>query len=346
VGIGTRPSVYVVQPIPSGSLRRLETFADVEMFPHLDKRPSLDEIASKAVGAQYLFALGENFIDRTVIDVARQLKMIGVMEIFPLSIDLEAATEHAIPVAGLPHSAEITETTAEWTFTLLSALSWRLVEAERLLRDGLWVQYQSNALAGDRLRDRTLGIVGLGAIGRGVARRARASGMHVLYADLEPLPPPEEHDLGISRRDLGDLFAESDVVVLCLSLTEDTAGLIGAELIGRMKPDAILINTARGRVLDESALADALEDGRLRGAALDVHSKEWPEHHPTPNPRLLALPNVIMTPHVGTSARQTREWMSSQVVENIHRHHSGYRPLNVLNPEVYGEPPLRHRRIG
>ncbi len=336
----------MVQPIPDGALERLRSFADVDMFPHLDRRPTPEEIAEGTAGTEYIFALGENPIDRAVIESARHLRMIGVMEIFPLAVDIEAATERGIPVTGLPHNAEITETTAEWTFTLMSALSWKLTESERQLRDGKWIQYQTTDLSPDRLRGRTLGLVGLGAIGRGVARRAQASGMQVIYTDKEPLPAATEQALGAYWREIGDLFAQADIVALTLILTKETEGMIGAELLSRMKPDSILVNTSRGRILDESALADALEAGRIRGAALDVHGKEWPEHRPEAHPRLLALPNVILTPHIGTSARQTREWMAGQVVVNIRMHHDGQRPLHLLNPEVYGDPPLEHVRIG
>lgn len=341
-----RPQIYVVQPIPGGALERLRKFAKVEMFPHLDRRATPDEIVAGVADADYIFAVGENPIDRRTIEAAPHLKMIGVMEIFPLAVDIAAATEREIPVTGLPHNAEITETTAEWTFTLMSALSWRLTEAERQLREGRWIQYQTVDLATDRLRGRTLGLVGLGAIGRGVARRALVSGMQILYTDRAPLPAVIEQGLGVFWREIGDLFAEADVIVLSLILTSETVGLIGAELLNRMKPDAILVNTSRGRILDESALADVLEAGLIRGAALDVHGKEWPEHRPAAEPRLLDLPNVILTPHIGTSARQTREWMATQVVRNIELHNAGSRPLHVLNPEVYGEPPLEQERIG
>lgn len=342
----TIPRVYIVQPIPPEPLERLRRLAEVDMFPHLDRRAEPSEIVEGVAEADYVFAIGENWIDAEVIAGARKLRMIGVMEIFPLAVDLDAATARGIPVTGLPHSSEITETTAEFTFALIGALSWRIVEADRFLREGQWIQYQSVVLPTDRLRGATLGVVGLGAIGRGVARRAQAAGMRIIYNDKTPLPASTEQALGVFWREIGDLFAEADVVVLSLALTSQTVDLVGAELISHMKPDALLVNTSRGRVLDEEALADALEEGRIRGAALDVHAWELPDHAPTPNPRLLALPNVILTPHIGTSARRNREWMAAQVVRNFELHLEGKRPLHVLNPEVYGEPPLDHERIG
>jgi phosphoglycerate dehydrogenase-like enzyme len=340
-----RPKVFVVQPAPPGPLERLAEVTDVEMFGELGRRPTVDELAAGIRDADYLFALGENRIDADLLTHATRLCMIAVMEIFPVAIDLGAATARGIPVTGLPSSSEITETTAEFTFALLSALSWRIPRADRFLREGRWVQYQTLALPTDRLRGATLGVVGLGAIGRGVARRAQANGMRVLYTDRAPFPAATEQALQVYWREIEDLFAEADVVVLSTILTTETVGLVGADLLARMKPDALLVNTSRGRVLDEGALADALEAGRLAGAALDVFEHELPDHEPGPDPRLLERDDVILTPHIGTSARQNRDWMAQQVVTNILRHHDGHRPRHVLNPEVYGEDPLDPERI-
>lgn len=342
----SRPRVFVVQPPEPDPLERLREAADVTVFDHLDRRPTREEMLEGIRDADYVFALGENPIDRAMLEAATALKMIAVMEIFPVAVDLAAAAERGIPVTGLPHSAEITETTAEYTFALLSALSWRIPAAERFLREGRWVQYQTRALPADRLRGATLGIVGLGAIGRGIARRARAHGMDLIYTDRAPLPASVEAEIGAGWREIEDLFAEADIVVISTTLTRETEDLIGAELLARLQPHALLVNTSRGRVLDELALAEALEEGRLAGAALDVFRTEVPEPGPGPHQRLLEAPNTILTPHIGTSARQNRRWMANQVVTNILRHHRGQRPRYVLNPEVYGEPPLQPERIG
>lgn len=344
--MSARPRVFVVQPVEPEPLDRLRAVADVVVFDHLNRRATRSEMIAGMRDADYVFALGENPIDGDMMDEAMALRMIAVMEIFPVAIDLDAATERSIPVTGLPHSAEITETTAEYTFALLSALSWRITAADRFLREGRWVQYQTRALPTDRLRGATLGIVGLGAIGQGVARRARAHGMNLIYTDRTPLPPTVEGDIGVGWREIEDLFAEADIVVISTTLTRETEDLIGAELLRRLQPHALLVNTSRGRVLDEVALAEALEKGRLAGAALDVFRTEIPEPDPGPHPRLLAAPNTILTPHIGTSARQNRRWMANQVVTNILRDHRGERPCYVLNREVYGAPPRKTERIG
>lgn len=340
-----RPRVFVVQPVQDEPLQALRDVADVEVFPAVDRYCDGAELLAGVREADYLFELGEVRLSADVLAAAPRLKLIAAMEIFPTAIDLAAATERGIPVAGLPHSSEITETTAEFTFALIGALSWRIPQAERFLRAGRWVQYQTTALPADRMRERSLGIVGLGAIGRGVARRAQAAGMRVMYTDRRPFDAVTESALGVVWRDLDDLFAEADIVVVCATLTRSTEGLVDARVLARMKPDALFVNTSRGRVVDESAVIDALVGKRIAGAALDVFTQERPDD-PRPDPRLIELDNVILTPHIGTSARQTRTWMAQQVVTNILRHMRGERPHQILNPEVYGDSPLTHERIG
>nr|MDQ3344418.1 NAD(P)-binding domain-containing protein [Actinomycetota bacterium] len=235
--------------------------------------------------------------------------------------------------------------TAEFTFALLIGTAWRLPEADRFLRDGQWRQNQSEAFLGTRLYGKTLGIVGLGAIGTDVAVKARACAMDVVYHKRTPLSPAEEVALGAEYRSLEDLFREADFVLLTPPLTAETKGLVGADLIGLMKPTAILVNTSRGQVLDEAALTDALVSGRIRGAGLDVFEEEaLPD--PGPRSRLKDLPNVVLTPHIGSAARETREEMALRAVANIERFLAGQRPMDVLNPEVYGEAPVASERIG
>jgi phosphoglycerate dehydrogenase-like enzyme len=277
---------------------------------------------------------------------APNLKMIAVMEIFPVRVDIGASTARGIPVTGLPHSDIITDTTGEFTFGLIMATSWRIAEADKLLRAGGWLQYQTRTLPTQRLWGKTLGIVGLGKIGRGVARFAKAARMKVIYTDRARLDPSVEQELGAEWREIGDLFAEADIVSLTTTLTDETKGLVGADLLARMKPTALLINTSRGPVLDESALVDALQAGRIRGAGLDVYTVEIPEPNHGPDSRLLAFDNVVLTPHIGTSAEETRRWMCQQVVDNILDHMGGREVRWLLNPEVVGKPPLASERIG
>ena len=341
-----KPKVFVVQPVPPEPLDLLREHAEVEMFPHLDRRATEEEMMAGVAGADYVFALGENPMDSAMIGAAKRLEMIAVMEIFPLAIDIDAATARGIPVTGLPHASEITDSTAEFTFGLILATAWRIPENERLLRAGGWRQYQTRTLPTTRLRGKTLGIVGLGAIGRGVARLAAAAGMRVVYTDRGRLEAKVEADSGAEYRDIEALFAESDIVVLTPTLTESSKHLVGAGLLALMKPNALLINTSRGLVLDEAALIDVLERGAIRGAGLDVYRSEFPGPRPGPDPRLFAFENVVLTPHIGTSAEETRRWMARYVVDTMLMHMDTGELRGLLNPEVVGRPRLSIERIG
>ena len=239
------------------------------------------------------------------------------------------------------------KTAAEFTFALLMATAWRLPEADTFLREGRWQQNQSMAFMGTRLYGKTLGIVGMGQIGQLVARKAAACDMRIIYNKRTPLSPAEGFVLGSAEfRALDDLFVESDFVVLTPALTKETDGLVNERLISLMKPSAILINTSRGPVLDEVALEKALREKRIRGAGLDVYQTEVPEQNPGPIAGLKNLPNVILTPHMGSAARETREEMALRTVKNIERFLAGERPYDVFNPEIYGEAAITNERIG
>lgn len=315
------------------------------MFEYSDRRPTLAETIERSLKADYIFALGENPITKEVIDSASSLRMIASMEIFPTQIDLSAATERGIPVSGLPHDEEITETTAEYTVALLLAVAWGIPRADAFLRRGDWVQYQTTGLPARRLRGTRIGIVGLGKVGRGVARRVQAFDLEVAYHDLKRDHDAEEA-LGLRWEPLDRLLAESDFIVICVVLTNDTLDLFDDALFSSLKQGSVLINTSRGKVLDENALGAALESGKVSAAGLDVYRREIPEPNPGPVSRLLDFEQVVLTPHVGTSAIETREWMAQHVVECIARDMRGERPWPVLNPEVYGEPSMATSRIG
>jgi glyoxylate reductase len=187
----------------------------------------------------------------------------------------------------------------------------------------------------------------MGQIGQLVARKAAACDMKIVYTKRTRLSTAEEISIGAAEyRDLEDLFIESDFIALTPLLTQETKGLVDERLISLMKPSAILINTSRGPVLDEVALEKALREKRIRGAALDVYLTEVPEANPGPVEGLKELPNVILTPHMGSAARETREEMALYAVRNIELFLTGKRPFNVFNPEVYGEAALKDERIG
>ncbi|HUP17026.1 MAG TPA: NAD(P)-dependent oxidoreductase, partial [Acidimicrobiia bacterium] len=304
-----------------------------------------DEVLAAVVDQDILYALGEIPYDARIIAAAADLKLIAAMHASAKFVDREAASKRGIPITLIPN--RIAKTTAEFTFALLMATAWRLPEADGFLRAGDWKQNQSMAFLGTRLFDKTLGIVGLGTVGTDVAIKARACGMKIIYTKRHRLSPAEEASLGADYRTLTDLFMEADFIALTPALTKDTKGMVTADLIAMMKPNAILINTSRGHVIDEGALTQALVEGRIRGAGLDVYENEIPDVDvPGPTEILKSLPNVVLTPHIGTAARETREEMALRTVENIERFLDGKRPLDILNPEVYGEAATRDERIG
>jgi glyoxylate reductase len=340
-----KPKLFVPQPIPEAAVARLERRCELTIYPHTDRRMPYAEMLEAVRDQEILYALGEIPYDKKVIDAAVKLKLIAAMHSSAKFVDKDAATRRGIPVAILP--SRIARTTAEFTFALLMATAWRIPEADRFLRDGKWQQNQSMAFLGTRMFDKTLGIVGMGTIGTNVAVKARACGMRIIYNKRTRFSPLEEASLGAEYRSLMDLMRESDFIVLTPALTKDTKGMITAELIALMKPSAILINTSRGPVVDEAALEQALAEGRIRGAGLDVYENEIPEADvPGPSERMKRLPNVVFTPHIGSAARETRDEMALRTAENIERFLDGKRPLDVLNPEVYGEAARHDERIG
>jgi glyoxylate reductase len=334
----SRPAVFVVQAVPDAALLELRAAARVTVFDASDRIITRDELLAGVLDSQYLWALGEVPVDAGVIDSAAGLRLIAIMEITSRSVDIAAATARGIPVTTLPNMDAVTTSTAEHTLGLMLALARRLPEGERQIRDGRWVQYQSMTIIGTRLAGSVLGIVGLGKVGRKLADRGRACDMQVIYADRRRLDPDVERELGVAWRTVDDLFREADFVALTPSLTASSRGLASADRLASMKPSAYLINTSRGAVLDEHALARILGEGRIAGAALDVFKTEPPTPGGGPIPELLELPNVILTPHLGTATLASRTDMARRVATGILDTIIGRRPADVINPEVFGEP--------
>ena len=338
--------IFVPQPIPEIATEHLKKLGDVTIYPYVDRQIPYDEMLETVADKNILFAVGEVPYDAKLIDAAKELQFIAAMHVSAKFVDFSAATRRNIPVAGIPNVG-LAKTTAEFTFALLMSTAWRLPEANTFLREDRWRQNQSMAIMGSRLYGKTLGIVGLGQIGQLVARKAAACDMRIIYNKRSRLSPAEEFVLGSAEyRNLDDLFMESDFIALTTALTKETEGLVDERLISLMKPNAILINTSRGPVLDEVALEKALRENRIRGAGLDVYQTEVPEPNPGPISGLKDLPNVILTPHMGSAARETREEMAMRTVQNIERFLDGKRPFDILNPEVYGEAARKDERIG
>lgn len=321
-----RPRVFVTRPLPQPALDRLATIADLDLWPgELPPPPSV--IRERVANADGLLCLLTDRIDAQVMESAPRLRVISTMSTGTEHIDLAAATERGIPVGHTP--GILTETTADFAFALLLAAARRVVEGDRLVRQGGWKTWGPMFMLGQDVHGATLGIVGFGAIGQAVARRAMGFDMRVLYTRRSARPV--EGFPSAELVSLDELLRQSDFVSLHVPLTPETRHLIGQRELALMKPTAVLVNTARGAVVDQSALYEALVAGRPAAAALDVTEVE-----PIPlQDRLLELPNVIITPHIASASLATRTRMALLAVENLEAGLAG-RPLpHCANPEVY-----------
>ncbi|MGQ9917042.1 MAG: 2-hydroxyacid dehydrogenase [Bryobacteraceae bacterium] len=286
------------------------------------------ELVERARGAA---AVISQLTDRLGADVIAQLDGVRVIANVAVgydNIDVAAATARGIAVTNTP--GVLTETTADFAFALLMAAARRIPEAHAFVHSGQWRTWIIDLLAGQDVHGATLGIFGLGRIGAAVARRGRGFGMRILYCDERPAPPELERELDARRVPKEELLRDSDFVSLHVPLTPATRHLIGAAELALMKPTAVLINTARGPVVDEAALADALEKRTIWAAGLDVFEQE-----PTVHPKLLGLPNVVLAPHIASASFATRRRMSLMAAENAIAALSGRRPPNLVNPDVW-----------
>ena len=299
--------VLVTREIPAAGLRPLEGF-DVTVLS--EAPPERGELLKAARGAEGVLSTVTERIDAEFMDAAGEgLKVVANMAVGYDNVDVEAATERAIVVTNTP--GVLDETTADVAFLLLLAAARRLGESERILRAGKWKWWGPKLFMGPDVWGKRLGIIGLGRIGHAVARRARGFGMEILYHNRSRKPEAEE-ELAASYLDLDELLETADFVSIHTPLTDETHHLIGAEELEKMKPEAVLVNTSRGPVVDEGALADALAEGRIFAAGLDVYERE-PEVHP----RLLELENAVLAPHIGSGSIETRAKMATLAAENL-----------------------------
>ena len=322
------PRIFVTQPIPEKALARLRAVGNIEINPdstHIITKPELMAALDRN---DYLLCLLHDRVDAEVISVNPNLKLIASMAITPSGVDVAAATARRIPVTTIPPA--VTETTADLHWALLLAVARRIVEGDRALRSGIFPGSQSMHFVGGEVNGKTLGIVGFGSIGEAVARRARGFGIRILYTKRHRLDAQREIMLGVDYRSLDDLLKESDFVSINAVLSPGTVHLIGYRELSLMQPSAYLVNTARGPIVDEKALVRALEEKRIAGAALDVY-----EHEPMVEPGLINLPNVVLTPHLGSAALDTRERVAGILVDNAIAVIEGRRPPNLFNPEIY-----------
>ena len=320
--------IFVTQPVYESALARLRAVAEVRANPDARQVIPRDQLIAGVRGCDILFSLLHDRIDREVIAANPKLRAVASMAITPDNIDVAAATARRIPVTVVPALA--VESTADTHFALLLAVARRVVEGDQLVRAGIFPGSQANYLLGSGVHGKTIGLVGgRGRIGRAVAARARGFSMRILYCGPRPIEKAEEERLGAIHVPLDRLLAEADFVSLHPSLTDETRHMIDARALALMKPTAFLINTARGAVVDEAALIKALTEKRIAGAGLDVF-----ENEPDVNRALTRLPNVALTPHLGSAVFEVREAMANAVVDNVVALLEGRRPPNIVNPEV------------
>jgi glyoxylate reductase len=328
-----KPKVYVTREIPERGLNKIKKYFDAEVWPEYAPPPK-KVIIEKAKNVEALATLLSDKIDSEVFDAAPKLKIVAQMAVGFDNIDIPEATKRGIYVTNTPEV--LTDTTADFAWALLMAVARRVVEADKYVRTGQWkVSWHPAMMQGRDVHHATLGVVGTGRIGYAVAKRAKGFDMKILFYDVIPRPEMEK-DLGAKRVDLDTLLKESDFVSLHVPLMKETYHLINAEKLKLMKKTAYLINNARGPVVDEKALYQALKEGRIAGAGLDVFEQE-----PTPvdNP-LLKLDNVVVAPHISSASYETRSQMAEMVADNLIAFFEGKKPPNLVNPDVMKVRPL------
>ncbi len=312
--------VFLTRRLPEDGIKILESAGlDVEIFPE-DRQLTKEEIIRGAKNADALISLLSDPIDRKVIDSAPKLKVIGNYAVGFNNIDVEYAKEKGIVVVNTP--GVLTETTADLAFALILAASRRVVEGDKFMRNGKFHGWAPMLLLGKEVYGATLGIVGAGRIGQAVGRRAKGFNMRILYYS-KTRKPAFEREVGAEYRNLDDLLRESDIITLHVPLTPETKHLIGEREFKIMKDGTILVNTARGEVVDEAAMLRALKSGKLFAAGLDVFYGE-----PKVNPELFKLKNVVLTPHIGSATEKTRRKMAEMVCSDVVRVLAGEEPEN------------------
>jgi glyoxylate reductase len=321
-----KPSVFVTRQIAATALQRLTEHAQVETWSEEDP-PPYALLTEKAAQVDGMLTLLTDKIDAPLIEGAK-LQGIAQMAVGYDNIDINAATRKGIPVGNTP--GVLTETTADFTWALLMAAARRVVESDKEVRAGIWRAWGPDVLTGYDVYGATLGIIGFGRIGQAVARRAKGFGMQILYNDPD-CGDQAGKELGAECVSLDDLLARSDFVSLHTYLSQETHHLIGRAQLEQMKSSAVLINTARGPVVDPSALAWALKERVIAAAALDVTE---PEPIPSDSP-LLKLDNIIITPHIASASKATRERMAHITVDNLLAALKGEKMPFCVNPEVY-----------
>lgn len=323
----SKPKVFVTRAIPEKGFEIIRDFCDVNLWSS-ELPPTRDELLSYVRGVDGLLCLLTDQIDGKVMDEAGpQLKVISNHAVGFDNIDVNAATARKIPVGNTPDV--LTDATADFAFALMMAVARRIPEAERYVHNGKWKTWGPMTLLGVDIKGATLGLIGFGRIGKAMARRASGFDMRVIY--YSPNEKKSDPDTKATRVDFETLLKESDFISLHTPLTPDTRYLIDSEALSKMKPNAVLVNTSRGPVVDMDALYESLKERRIFGAGLDVTE---PEPLPMDSP-LLKLDNIIITPHIASASKTTRDKMSWMATQNLIAGLKGEPLPNCVNPQVY-----------
>ncbi len=324
-----RPKVFVARVIPDDGLDRVVAETDALVWPD-ELPPPREELLRSVEGCDGILTLLTDRVDAELLDRAGpQLKVVSNYAVGVDNVDVPECTRRGIPVGNTP--GVLTETTADLAWALLMAAARRLPEGDRYVRAGQWQTWGPMLLLGPDVHGSTLGIVGFGRIGQAMARRAAGFGITVLYNDQAQLPDDVTGPLAATYVELDELLARSDFVSLHVNLSDETRGLMNAERFAQMKPTAVVINTARGPVIDPRALYEALRDGVIAAAALDVTD---PEPIPLDDP-LLTLDSCLVVPHIASASRATRGKMAEMAAANLLAGLRGERLPTAVNPEVY-----------
>jgi glyoxylate reductase len=306
-----RPRVFVARRIPDEGLNAVRAACEMDLWED-DLPPPREELLRRVAGCDGVLTLLTDRVDDEFLDAAgSQLRVVSNYAVGFDNVDVAACARRGIPVGNTP--GVLTETTADLAWALLMAAARRLPEGDRYVRDGNWKTWGPLLLLGPDVHGATIGIVGFGRIGQAVARRAQGFGMEILYHDVQRLPAEVTEPLGATYLPLEELLARSDFVSLHVNLSDVTRHLINAETLSWMKPTAVLVNTSRGPVVDQRALADALRDGVIWAAGLDVTD---PEPIPMDDP-LVGLDNCLIVPHIASASRATRDKMAAMAAANL-----------------------------
>jgi len=320
------PTIAVTRKIPEAGLQPLRAAGELRLWPD-DLPPGQQQLAALLNGCDGALTMVTDKIDAALLDAAPSLRVVSTFAVGYDNIDVQAATARGVAICNTP--GVLTESTADAAFSLLLAAARRIPEGITYVRDGEWRAWSPMVLLGHDIHGATVGIIGLGRIGQAFARRARGFDMRILYHNRQR-NLDAERELGVIYAPLDELLAQSDFVSLHVALNAETKGLIGARELGLMRREAILINAARGPVVDTAALVAALRDGTIGGAALDVTDPEpLPATHP-----LVGLPNAIIVPHTASSTIATRDKMAAMAARNLLAVLNNEQPASIVNPAV------------